>query len=139
MSFGTVVREVGWDSVFKAVQSNSNKFSCRLPAQHVGQMRRMFVTDHYLTVGSQCEDIKERQYLHKKTEVLRSARNRIKNWHDANSTDSKKMCSVGYRNKGPLRWNYNTRNCEERMLKVEQVQDNCRNAWLHILNSVCNS
>lgn len=100
----------------------------------------MFVTDQYLTVGSHCEDIKERQYLHKKTEALRSVRNRIKNWPDANSTDSRRMCSVGYRNMGPLRGNYNTRNCEERMEKVEQVQDKCRNAWLHhILNSVCNS
>lgn len=75
------------------------------------QMRRMFVTDHYLTLGSPCEDIKERQYLHKRTEALRSVRNRIKNWCDANSTDSRRMCSVGYSNMGPLRGNYNTRNC----------------------------
>lgn len=54
------------------------------------QMRRMFFTDHYLTAGSQCEDMKQRQYLHNRTEVL------IKNWCDANRTDSKRMGFVGY-------------------------------------------
>lgn len=73
-------------------------------------MRRTFVTGLYLTVGSQCEDIKERQYLQKRTEVLRFVRNRIKNWCDTSRTvelpytakgsepaiDSKRMCFVGY-------------------------------------------
>lgn len=152
MSFRTMVREVGWDSVASETKVCSLTAGCQLSIWK--QMRRTFVTGHYLTVGSQCEDIKERQYLQKRTEVLRFVRNRIKNWCDTSrtvelpytakgsepATDSKRMCFVGYSSMWPLTGNCNTRNYWERMEKVEQIQENCRNPWLHhILDSVCNS
>lgn len=101
-----IQRSVASETKLCSLTATNSAGGCQLS---IRKQMRTFVTDHYLTVSSQCKDIKERQYLHKRTEVLRSVRNRIKNWCDTSSTDSKRMCSVGYSSMGPLTGNYNTR------------------------------
>lgn len=74
-------REAGWDSETKLCSLTTTNSAAGYQLSIWKQLRRTFATGPYLRVGSQCQDIKERQYLHKRTEVLRSVRNRIKNWH----------------------------------------------------------